>query len=143
MKTLTLVIAIAAVSAGQPGGTSAAGSWTARFEGRTFLRLELKTANGTITGGLAMGNIEVDKVGALRRVGELPRELTPIFDVTQRASAVTFSRKDSADSTPDRFELRLLEAGHAELQLLLNDADRKELAASGVPTPKPIRLTKQ
>ena len=143
MKTLALVVAMTAVSACQSGSGAIAGTWTAQFEGRTFLRLELKTANGAITGGMSVGNIEVDHQGALRRVGELPRDLMPIFDVTQRASTVTFSRKDSANSDPDRFELRLLEAGHAELQFLPSDADRKELAASGVPTPKPIPLARQ
>ena len=143
MKTLTLLIALTAVVAGQTGGGPIAGSWTAQFEGRTFLRLELKTVNGTITGGMSVGNIEVDGQGALRRVDESPRDLTPIFDVTQRASTLTFYRKDTPASAPDRFELRLLEAGHAELQFVLSEADRKELAASGIPAPKPIFLTKQ
>jgi hypothetical protein len=143
MKTLALLVAITAVSVAQSGGASITGSWTAQFEGRTFLTLELKAVNGTITGGMSVGNIEVDKQGALRRVGESPRGLRPIFDVTQRASTVTFSRKDTDGSTSDRFELRLLETGRAELQFLLSDADREELAASGIPAPKPIPLTKQ
>ena len=143
MKTLALLVAIATVSVAQTGGESIAGSWTAQFEGRTFLTLELKAVDGTITGGMSVGNIEVDKQGALRRVGESPRDLSPIFDVTQRASTVTFSRKDADDSTPDRFELRLLEPGRAELQLLLSDALREELAADGIAAPKPIPLTKQ
>ena len=143
MKTLALLVAIAAISVAQSGGASITGSWTAQFEGRTFLTLELKAVNGTITGGMSVGNIEVDKQGALRRVGESPRGLRPIFDVTQRASTVTFSRKDTDGSTSDRFELRLLETGRAELQFLLSDADREELAASGIPAPKPIPLTKQ
>jgi hypothetical protein len=141
MKTLALVVAMTAVLAGQSGGGPIAGSWTAQFEGRTFLKLELKTVNGTITGGMSVGNIELDGEGALRGVGESPRELKPIFDVTQRGSTVTFSRKDGANT--DRFELRLLEAGHAELQFLLSETDRKELASSGTPTPNPIPLTKQ
>jgi hypothetical protein len=143
MKTLALLVAIATVSVAQTGGASITGSWTAQFEGRTFLTLELKAVDGTITGGMKVGNIEVDKQGALRRVGESPRDLSPIFDVTQRASTVTFFRKDTDDSTPDRFELRLLEPGRAELQLLLSDALREELAADGIPAPKPIPLTKQ
>ena len=100
----------------------------------TFLKLELKPLNGTITGGMSVGNIEVDKQGALRRVDESPRDLKPIFDVTQRASTLTFSRKDSRDSAPDRFELRLLETGRAELQFLLSDAVREELAESDIPS---------
>ncbi len=143
MKTLALLVAIAAVSVAQSGGASITGSWTAQFEGRTFLTLELKAVDGTITGGMRAGNIVVDEQGALRSVGELPRNIRPIFDVTQRASTVTFFSKDTDDSTPDRFELRLLEPGRAELQVLLSDADREELAASGILGLKPISLTKQ
>ena len=141
MKTLALLVALTAVSASQSGTTSVAGAWTAQFDGRTFLRLELKAVNGTITGGLSVGNIEVDEHGALRHVGQLPHDLTPIFDVTQHASIVTFSRKDGSDT--DRFELRLLEPNRAELKFLINDADREELTASGIPAPKPFALTKQ
>lgn len=141
MKTLALGFVIAAVSAGQSDGAAIAGSWTARFDGRTFLRLELETANGTITGGIGVGNFEVDKQGAVRRADEAPRALTPIFDVKLSASILTFSRKDGAST--DRFEVRLLDAGGAELQFLLDDEDLADLAADGIPTPKPIHLTKQ
>jgi hypothetical protein len=141
MKTLALVAGMTAVLAGQAGSASIAGSWTAQFQGRTFLRLELKTVNGTIAGGMSVGDIEVDEQGALRRVAESSHDLTSIFDVTERDSTVTFSRNDGSDT--HRFELRLLDAGQAELKLLLSDADREELAADGIATPKPIRLTKQ
>ncbi len=140
MTTLALVIALTAVS-GQPGGTSVDGVWIAQFEGRTFLRLELKTVDGATTGGLGIGNIEVDKQGALRRVGELPRTLTPIVEVTEQPSLVTFSRKNGSDT--DRFELHVLGVGRAELRFLLSDEDREELAADGVPAPKPIALTRE
>ena len=141
MKALALVAALTAVSASQADRASIAGSWTAQFEGRTFLRLELTAADGTITGGLTVGDIEVDEHGGLRHAGEPPRDLTPIFDVTEQASTVTFARKNGSDT--DRWELRVLEPGRAELRLILTDADRQELAAMGVPPPKPIPLTKQ
>jgi len=64
MKTLALLTAIAAVSVAQSGGASIAGSWTGQFEGRTFLTLELKAIDGTITGGMSVGDIEVNKQGA-------------------------------------------------------------------------------
>ena len=50
MKTLALLVAIAAVSVTQSGGASITGSWTAQFEGRTFLTLELKAVDGTARG---------------------------------------------------------------------------------------------
>jgi len=67
--------------------------------------------------------------------------MTPIFDVTEQPSLVTFSRKDGSDT--DRFELHVLGAGRAELRFLLSDEDRQELAADGIPVPKPIALTRQ
>jgi hypothetical protein len=140
MKALFLVVAIAALSVGQPAGGSIAGSWAAEFEGRTFIRLELKTVNGALTGGLSIGNFEVDAQGVVKRASDAPRKLTPIFDVTLRGSNMTFSRKDVDDT--DQFVLRLLDTGDADLQFLLNDEDREALAASGVPIPKPIRLTR-
>jgi hypothetical protein len=91
---------------------------------------------------MALGNFEVDAQGEVRRASDPPRVLTPIFGVTRRGSTVLFSRTDG-DGT-DRFELRLFEGREgAELTFLLTDADRKELAGSGIPAPKPIRLTKQ
>ena len=88
-----------------------------------------------------MGNVEIDSQGAVRRADESPRALTPIFDVKLRASLVTFSRKDGAGT--DRFEVRLLDGGDAELRFLVDDDDLAELAADGIPAPKPIHLTKQ
>src|SRR5215471_8369561 len=49
MKTLALVLALTAGS-GQLAGPSVAGAWTAEFDGHTFLRLELQSVNGAITG---------------------------------------------------------------------------------------------
>ena len=140
MKTLYMAVAIMALSVGQPAGGPIAGSWTATFEGRTFVRLEIKTVDGAMAGGISLGNFEVDLQGAVSRADAAPPQLTPIFGVTRKGSTVTFFRKDVNDT--DTFELRLLENADADLQLLLNDEDRKELAADGVPMPKPIRLTK-
>ena len=141
MNGVALTIAITCLTASQSGTASVAGTWTAEFDGRTFVRLELKTAGGTLAGGLSIGDIEVDDKGALRKVGEMPPKLTPIFDVLQKGSTLTFSRKDSTDI--DRFQLRVLDGKRAELVFLFSEADRKELAAEGIPAPKPILLTKQ
>ena len=141
MHAIALTIAIAGLTAGQSGTAPIAGTWTAEFDGRTFVKLELTTAGGTIAGGLSIGDIEVDKQGALHKVGELPAKATPIFDVRQKGSLVTFSRKDTTDI--DRFELRLLDGKRAELVLLLTEDDLKELAEEGIPKPKPIVLTRR
>jgi hypothetical protein len=142
MNAIALSVAITCLTAGQSGTASVAGTWTAEFDGRTFVKLELKTAGGTIAGGLSIGDVEVDKQGALRKVGEMPAKLTPIFDVIQKGSTLTFSRKDSTDV--DRFEFRLLKDGtRAELVFLFTEADLKEIAEEGIPAPKPIVLTRR
>lgn len=139
MKTLAVVVTMAL--AGQAGTPSVAGTWTAEFESRPFVRLQLETAKGAVTGGMSIGNIEFDKTGMVRKTGEPPRELIPIFDVTQKGSIITFSRRESSDI--DRFELRVLDARRAELRLLLSDEDIKELAEERIPVPKPILLTRR
>ena len=141
MNAIALTVAITCLTAGQSGTPSVAGTWTAQFDGRTFVRLELTTTGGTIAGGLSIGDVEVDDKGALRKVGEMPAKLTPLFDVVQKGSTVTFSRKDSTDV--DRFQLRLVDDKRAELLLLLSEADRKDLAAEGITEPKPIVLTRR
>ena len=55
MKVLYMAVAITALSMGQPAGGPIAGSWTAKFEDRTFIRLEIKTVAGTIAGGISVG----------------------------------------------------------------------------------------
>ena len=140
MKLVTLLFALAVVPSGQTG-ISTAGSWTAQFEGTTFIRLELNTAGGGIIGRISLGNFEVDERGAVRRVDPAPPAIKPISDIVQRGQTLLFSLKEGNE--PDRFEFRLVESGRAELVLVLSDEDREDLAASGLPAPQPIWLTKQ
>ena len=139
MKILAVVVAGVAL-AGQAAGGPMAGTWRAQFEGRTFITLDLKSVNGTITGVISLGDVQVDKQGALTRVSEPQRPPTLIFDLTQTGSTLRFAVKDGNDT--DRFELRVLDPGRAELRMLLANQDVKELAAEGVPVPKPFALTR-
>jgi len=141
MKALALVLGMAATTAAQSSGPAVAGTWTARFESRTIVRLELAETGGTVTGALGLGDIQVDKKGAVSKAAPAPRVLSPIFDVTLSGSTMTFSRKDGEDT--DRFEVRFLDKDRAELHFLLSDTDRRELAAEGIPVPRPIALTRQ
>jgi hypothetical protein len=60
--------------------------------------------------------------------------------VTLKGNTLSFSRKEGKDI--DRFEFRLQDGGSGELQFLVSDEDRKELAGQGVPAPKPFRMKK-
>jgi hypothetical protein len=141
MRTLVLALVIAVIPTGQSGSAAVEGSWTAEFNGRTYIRLELRAVRDTIAGRLSIGDIEVDGQGHVRHVTEPSQDPTPIFDVTQQGSIVTFSRKDGNDT--DRFEFRVQGRGRGELRFLLTEDLRKQLAADGIPVPKPIILTRQ
>ena len=128
-----------ALTVGQATSQSYAGTWTAELAGQTYVRLELQVTNGALGGRMSLGNVEVDSQGEVRTALAAPNELSPLFDVVLQDSMVSFSRKDVNDA--DHFELKLV-GDRAELQFIPSDADRAELAAMGVPVPKPIRLTR-
>ena len=140
MNVLCMALTIAAVLAAQPATQPIAGSWTATFEGRTFIRLDITSVGGALAGGISLGNFEVDQHSAVSRADAARLTLTPLSGMILKGSTVTFARKDGHDT--DQFEVRLLENGDADLHFLLTDEDRRQLAESGVPVPKPIRLTK-
>jgi hypothetical protein len=141
MKTMALVAMMCAAAIGQSAGPSVAGTWIAQLEGRTYVRLELANASGTIKGGITLGNIEFDKSGSVGKAGEPPRTLKTISETVQQGAVVTFSVASSDDA--DRFEFRLIDAGRAELKLILSEDQREELADMGIAALKPIPLTKQ
>jgi len=140
MKAVLVALAITALSVVQPAEQPIVGSWTAKFEGRTFIRLEITSVNGMLGGGMSLGNIQVDPQGVVKTVETAPSILTPIFGIVRNGSIVTFFMKEGNDT--DEFELRLRENADADLHFILNEADRKELAAAGVPPPKPIHLSR-
>jgi len=135
----TLLASVLAVVFAQGSDRWYEGKWTAEFDRVTFVRLELSSTNGKPGGRISLGNVEVNADGGLRLVSPAPEGLSEIFDVVQRGAVVSFSLKDSHDV--DRFEIHQVGA-HAELWFLPSDDTRKELAAEGIPVPKPIRLTK-
>jgi hypothetical protein len=123
--------------------SNAAGVWTAEFNGKTFVKLELKAEGATLAGRISASDIHLDDNGDLRSVGDLPAG-RPIFDVKQNEGTVTFSSKDDGDT--NNFEFRLRDDGRADLRLLLTEAFRAELAANGISQTwisKPIVLTRQ
>jgi hypothetical protein len=137
MRRVILLLATVLTS-GQTSTQPYAGTWIAEFAGQTFVRLELNATSGGLGGQIGLGNIGVNSQGEVEEAGPVPG-LTPIFEVTLADSVLSFSRKDGDDT--DHFQLRLV-GGAAELQFLLTEADRKELAEAGVPVPKPVRLRK-
>jgi hypothetical protein len=145
MGNTMLAVAIAltfgqGAAAGQGAGQSFTGSWSAEYSGTTFVRLELDAARSALGGRISLGDIQVDAQGDVIKARTAPSSFTTLFHVALRGSILSFSRKDGKDT--DHFEMRLTGDNSAELRFLPSAADLKELAANGIPAPKPIRLIK-
>lgn len=135
-----LALAFVTVVLGQPLGPYS-GDWTAEFNGTTYVRLALNDKAGAPQGALSIGqSIHVDGQGNVDRVTEAAPTLRPILDVRQNGDVLSFSYENGGDI--DKFELRLINTNTAELTVLIPEEARQELAADGIPLPKPFRLAK-
>ena len=114
------------------------GVWIAQFEGRTFVRLELASANGTSTGKIGTGNLTVDPQGEVSEVTDVPTQLTPMSDIIVRDATMAFARMEGSEL--EHFELRLRPDGTAELEFLPSAELLREMKEEGIPPPKPIPL---
>jgi len=134
-----VAIAILALFHLQPASTPA-GTWTAEKDGTTFARLELRYGNSGLIGALSLGDISVDNAGALQVVKAAPETMTQLKNISVANGVVSFTWH--RDSDEDRFRLRLLPDGAAELTVLLSEEVLEELKDEGIPVPKPILLRK-
>lgn len=142
MPLLALLVTVTAATfqAAPAPATKYDGTWVAQFEGITWAFLELRTANGVVTGRISLGDIEMNMDGTLKHVKPAPNDLTPIFDVRQQGAAIVFSRKEGDDT--EQFEMEV-KGAEAELRFVLTDEIRREFASEGIPIPKPFRLTRK
>jgi hypothetical protein len=137
MRTALLLAAVVSLfpqSAVQPFD----GTWTADFQDRPLVRLELHAADSALTGRIQLADIHVDSTGAVDRVDSALSAPAPLFDVIVRDRTLSFTRHDDDDVDP--FQLVLLADGRAELRFLPTDAIREELARAGIPVPRPLTL---
>jgi hypothetical protein len=135
-----LALAFATVFLGQPLGPYS-GDWTADFHGTTYVRLALSDKDGAPQGAMSIAaSLHVDKQGNVDEATEAAATLRPLSDVRRSGEVISFSYESANDV--DKFELRLVDTNTAELTLLLPEEARQELAADGIPMPKPFRLAK-
>ena len=122
----------------QSGNQTYAGIWAAEQGGQIFVRLELTTANDTLGGRISLADIHIDPRGEIGEVRSALGQPTPVFDLARRNQTLTFACKQGDDI--DRFEMTVIGDGRADLRFVPSEADRLELAADGIPEPKPFRL---
>ncbi len=95
------------------------------------MRLELRLSGSTLGGQISLGDIHVDTKGVVETAKAAPAASTPLLDVARKDGLLTFARKDGRDT--DHFQLKVIDDNTAELTFILSDADRKEMAAQGIP----------
>jgi hypothetical protein len=134
---MMMALMVGVLAAGQTAEPYA-GTWIAEFEGKVFVRLEMKGSDSTLAGRIALGDIEVDSEGRVKAAKDAPDRLTPIFDVVVKDSRLSFLHKDGHDT--DRFEMHLGTSDQAELQFVPDEDMLKELKEAGIPVPKPVAL---
>ena len=111
------------------------GVWTAEFMDTTFLRVELKLANGKLTGTIATGDIHTAEDGRLTDVSAAEKgRSTPLFDVSLDGNIATFKRHD--DDDVDQMQMTLTGNGSAELRFVFP-------SSQDAPKIQPFQLTRR
>ena len=139
---LILAAAVAAMPTAQNDSASVAGTW----QGRTFIRLASRTVDGSLTGRISTGDIQVDDQGDLRQVGEPPNHPTPIFDVAPKRRAGPRRARRRRASSPSSAAQRRQRRGRRRVagddqqldpprEQLLGDLEREASSSAGVRSP--------
>jgi hypothetical protein len=135
-----LALAFVAIALGQ-SDSRLTGTWTADYHGTTYVRVALADGTAGPQGSMSIGqSIHVDKEGNVDSATPASTTLSRMLDIRWNGSVLSFSIK--ADDDVDRFELRLINTNTAELTPIVPEEQQRELAADGIPLPKPFRLTK-
>ena len=135
MTTVLLVLAVLLPYQTTPAGMT--GTWVAELKGTTFMRLELRSVDGRLEGGLGIGSFKVDANGVVNEAEGVPATLMPLTNFAVKDGVLSFTRDED-----ERFEVRLAADGQAQLTILLSDEDIEEFKEARLPVPKPIALRK-
>jgi hypothetical protein len=85
-------------------------------------------------------SIHVDDDGNVDRVTAASSTPTRVLDIRWKDGVLSFGTNDGPNV--DRFELRLIDANHAELTMIFSEEERRQFATEKIPLPKPFPLTK-
>jgi hypothetical protein len=117
-----------------PDAKQFVGTWTAQFNGGTFLIVTLTEQGGTLTGTVSRTDIKWDDTGELTQATAQAGE-DSIAEPVISGNVLRFISKGSDGQETRRFELELgASPGDAKLQLLTTSAE--------TPSPKPWKLSR-
>ncbi len=115
-----------------------AGDWTAKFNGKIWLRLQLELRGDQLAGSLLHPrNLELNDNGELKSVSDEESSETVVAAVIN-PDGLLLTLKDAASLEGDRYMMRLVtpEKDTAELKMIAMTMP------PGMPKPKPWRLVK-
>ena len=134
-----LLLGLLSIASQQPSAAAMSGTWIAEHRGTTFIRLELRAADGTLAGTMGTGTVRFDDNGdVIEAAARLSPAMTPLLEVTVDGSSVSFATHEGNDT--DHFRLTVVGADQAELTFIWTEELLEELKDEGIPVPKPFRL---
>lgn len=94
-----------------------AGTWVARFEGKTYIIVSLKPNGDAVGGSVSLGNFGVDADGRVNHVQDEPNPdyAEPIVSSRLEGDTLTIEAKTRKGGT-NSFQMKLVEAGQAKIK---------------------------
>ncbi len=133
-----LVLVVIAVSAAAQSKTPAqrfAGTWHAKFQGKTFSTLKLLVKDDQVTGSMTGANINLDKDGNLTSA-EGTEDESQISNVKLTGDTLLFTTKNEDSGEVINWKMRVTNEREGELLLVLPEPH------PDIPTPRPWKLVR-
>jgi len=136
---IMLLLALLGIAPWQSAIVDMPGTWVADHRGTTYIRLELKAADGALVGTMGTGTVRFDNNGDVIEAAASPSpKLAPLLEVTVDGSSISFATHEGNDT--DHFRLTVVGVDQAELTFIWTQELLEELKDEGIPVPKPFRL---
>jgi beta-lactamase regulating signal transducer with metallopeptidase domain len=115
------------------------GTWRGQFEGKTYILLSLKEANGVMSGAVSVGGFRINDSGQVVQVKAEadPQDATPVGNVKLEGELLSFWGKTPDGGSAVLFQMRLVGDSAAELKCRVLDP------RAGTPAPGWWRLVRQ
>ncbi len=97
------------------------GTWRGQFNGKTYILLTLKEADGSLSGAVSVGGFGINDSGQVARVKEEadPRDAVPISNAKLEGALLSFSGKTPDGGSDVLFQMKLSGGNAAELKCIL------------------------
>jgi len=132
---LLLVIAVSAAAQSKTPAQRFAGTWHAKFQGKTFSTLKLLVKDDQVTGSMTGANINLDKAGNLTSA-EGTEDESQINNVKLTGDTLAFTTKNEDSGEVINWKMRLTNEREGELLLVVPEPH------PDIPTPRPWKLVR-